>query len=114
MGAIDLNTLSLETIQKYGASLCVDTSDPACQMVPNTWAPIQPATNANYGSSTVPLWVSLQKYPQFGGGNYGSGNGVLVNGDPDRRLRLQLAAGQTAEAARRTTSPLSAALPGPS
>lgn len=82
MGSIDLNTLNLATIQKYGASLCVDTSDPACQMVPNTWAPIQPATNANYGSSTVPLWVSLQKYPQFGGGNYGSGNGVLVNGDP--------------------------------
>lgn len=82
MGAIDLNTLNLATIQKYGASLCVDTSDPACQMVPNTWAPIQPSTNANAGSSTVPLWVSLQKYPQFGGGNYGSGNGVLINGDP--------------------------------
>jgi len=81
-GAIDLNTLSIETIQKYGASLCVDTSDPSCQMVPNTWAPIQPATNANYGSSTVPLWVGLQEYPQFGGGNYGSGNGVLINGAP--------------------------------
>ncbi|MGA7521203.1 MAG: TonB-dependent receptor [Acidobacteriaceae bacterium] len=82
MGAIDLNTLSLETIRKYGASLCVDPTEPSCQMVNNTWAPIQPATNANYGSSTVPLWVSLQKYPQFGGGSYGSGNGVLVNGDP--------------------------------
>jgi Carboxypeptidase regulatory-like domain len=82
MGAIDLNTLSLETIQKYGAALCVDTSNPACQMVDNTWGPTQPATNGNYGSSTVPLWVSLQKYPQFGSGNYGSGNGVLVNGDP--------------------------------
>ncbi len=82
MGSIDLNTLSLETIRQYGASLCVDTSDPACQMVPNTWAPIQPVTNANSGASTVPLWVSLQKYPQFGGGNYGSGNGVLLNGDP--------------------------------
>lgn len=81
-GGVDLNTLSLETIQKYGAALCVDTSNPACQMVPNTWAPIQPPTNANYGSSTVPLWVSLQPYPQFGNGNYGSGNGVIVNGDP--------------------------------
>jgi hypothetical protein len=81
-GSIDLNTLSLQTIQKYGASLCVDTSDPSCQMVNNTWAPIQPGTNANYGSSTVPLWVALQKYPQFGDGNYGSGNGVLVNGAP--------------------------------
>jgi hypothetical protein len=81
-GVIDLNTLSLETIQKYGAALCVDTSNPACQMVNNTWAPIQPGTNANSGSSTVPLWVSLQEFPQFGSGNYGSGNGVLVNGDP--------------------------------
>lgn len=80
-GQVDLNTLSLETIQKYGAALCVDPSNPACQMVSNTWAPIQPATNANYGSSTVPLWVSLQDYPQFGDGSYGSGNGVLVNGD---------------------------------
>ncbi|MGB7191416.1 MAG: hypothetical protein WBD10_14870, partial [Acidobacteriaceae bacterium] len=81
-GVIDANTLSLATIQKYGASLCVDTSNPACQMVPNTWAPIQPATNGNYGSSTVPLWVSLQAYPQFGNGSYGSGNGVLLNGFP--------------------------------
>jgi hypothetical protein len=81
-GAIDANALSLATIQKYGASLCVDPSDPACQMVPNTWAPIQPATNGNYGSSTVPLWVSLQQYPQFGDGYYGEGNGVLLNGFP--------------------------------
>lgn len=81
-GQIDLNTLSIATLQKYGASLCVDTSNPACQMVNNTWAPIQPSTNANYGSSTVPLWVSLQEFPQFGNGNYGSGNGVLLNGYP--------------------------------
>jgi len=81
-GQIDLNTLSLETIRKYGAALCVDTSNPNCQMVPNQWAATQPATNGNYGSSTVPLWVALQQYPQFGNGSYGSGNGVLVNGDP--------------------------------
>jgi hypothetical protein len=80
--SIDANTLSLETIQKYGASLCVDTSNPACTMVNNKWAPIQPATNANYGSATVPLWVALQEYPQFGNGSYGSGNGVLLNGFP--------------------------------
>ncbi|HVT98363.1 MAG TPA: carboxypeptidase-like regulatory domain-containing protein [Acidobacteriaceae bacterium] len=80
MGQIDLNTLSLETIRKYGASLCVDTSDPDCVTVDNTWAPIQPGTNGNYGAATVPLWVSLQKYPQFGDGNYGSGHGVLANG----------------------------------
>ncbi len=81
-GSVDVNTLSIETIRKYGAALCVDASSPDCQMVPNQWAATQPATNANYGSSTVPLWVSLQQYPQFGNGSYGSGNGVLVNGDP--------------------------------
>ena len=50
--------------------------------MPNQWAPIQPATNANYGSATVPLWVSLQEFPQFGNGSYGSGNGVIVHGYP--------------------------------
>jgi hypothetical protein len=82
LGTQDLNQLDLATIQKYNYSLCVDTSDPNCEMVPNQWAPIQPATNANSGSSTVPLWVSLQQYPQFGNGNYGSGNGVIVHGYP--------------------------------
>jgi hypothetical protein len=82
MGQIDQNTLSLATIGQYGAALCVDPSNSACQMVANTWAPTQPATNANYGSATVPLWVSLQQYPQFGDGSYGSGNGVLLNGYP--------------------------------
>ncbi|HUY82459.1 MAG TPA: carboxypeptidase regulatory-like domain-containing protein [Acidobacteriaceae bacterium] len=82
MGQVDMNTLSLETIGRYGAALCVDPSNPACQTVNNTWAPIQPATNSNYGSPTVPLWVSLQEFPQFGNGGYGSGNGVLLNGDP--------------------------------
>jgi hypothetical protein len=79
---VDLNQLDLGTIGQRGASLCVDPSNPACVMVPNTWAPIQPSTNANSGSATVPLWVSLQKYPQFGSGSYGAGNGVLVHGYP--------------------------------
>jgi hypothetical protein len=82
VGQVDLNQLDLATIQTYGAQLCVDTSDPNCVMVPNQWASIQPATNANYGSSTVPLWLSLEQYPQFGNGNYGAGNGALVNGYP--------------------------------
>lgn len=82
LGTLDLNQLDLATIQKYNYSLCVDTSNPNCQMVPNQWAAIQPPTNANYGSSTVPLWVSLQEFPQFGNGNYGAGNGVVVNGYP--------------------------------
>ena len=82
LSQVDLNELDLGTIQKYGASLCVDTSNAACVTVPNTWAAIQPSTNNNYGSPTVPLWVSLQQYPQFGTGNYGAGNGVLVHGYP--------------------------------
>ncbi|MGB8478427.1 MAG: carboxypeptidase regulatory-like domain-containing protein [Acidobacteriaceae bacterium] len=82
MGSFDRNMLSLETIGKYGAALCVDPSNPACQNVPNAWAATQPATNANYGSATVPLWVSLQEFPQFGNGSYGSGNGVNLNGYP--------------------------------
>jgi hypothetical protein len=82
LGQVDLNELDLGTIQKYGATLCVDTTDPSCVMVNNTWAAIQPSTNNNYGAITVPLWVSLQQFPQFGGGSYGSGNGVLVHGYP--------------------------------
>ena len=81
LGNADQNTLDLATIAKYGASLCAFTSDPSC-MVPNTWQAIQPPTNANYGAAQVPQWVALQKYPQFGSGNYGDGNGVIVNGYP--------------------------------
>jgi hypothetical protein len=82
LGTVDLNQLPLSVIAANNYSLCVDTSNPACVMVPNTWAAIQPGTNANYGSATVPLWVSLQQFPQFGGGNYGAGNGVNVHGYP--------------------------------
>jgi Carboxypeptidase regulatory-like domain len=82
LGTLDLNQLDLATIQKYNYSLCVDTSDPNCAMVANTWAPIEPTTNANFGAATVPLWVSLQQYPQFGNGSYGAGNGVVVHGYP--------------------------------
>lgn len=82
LGKIDLNTLPLSVIASNNYSLCVDASNPACVMVPNTWEPTQPSNNGNAGSPTVPLWVSLQQYPQFGDGSYGSGNGVLVNGYP--------------------------------
>ena len=68
LGGVDLNQLDLGTIASNGASLCVDPSNPACEMVPNNWAAIQPQTNSNYGSATVPLWVSLQEFPQFGNG----------------------------------------------
>jgi hypothetical protein len=81
LGSADLNQLSLQTIGQYRTSLCV-VPDSTCIMVPNTWEAIQPATNANYGLSTVPLWVVKQPYPQFGNGGYGGGNGVNVNGYP--------------------------------
>jgi hypothetical protein len=75
LGNVDLNVLDLATIGKYQSDLLNSS-------VPNQWAAIQPATNANYGMSTVPLWVSLQKHPQFGNGGYGAGNGVNVPGYP--------------------------------
>ena len=81
MGGYDLNMLDLATIAKYGDQLCVYSSDPSC-MVPNKWNAILPATNANYGQDMVPQWVALQPYPQFGSGNYGSGNGINVSGYP--------------------------------
>jgi hypothetical protein len=75
LSAVDLNQLSLGTIKQYGDALFNN-------MVPNQWASVQPNTNANYGSGTVPQWVALQPFPQFGNGNYGAGNGVVVNGYP--------------------------------
>ncbi len=75
LGTADLNDLDLATLGQYGPSLYSTT-------VTNQWAAIQPSTNANYGSDTVPLWVSLQKFPQFGTGSYGDGNGVVVHGYP--------------------------------
>jgi Carboxypeptidase regulatory-like domain len=75
---VDLNELSLGTIAQYGAGLCV-TGAPSC-MVPNT-GPV--SLNPNFsGQSTVPLWATLQQFPQFGNGGYGGGNGVILNGYP--------------------------------
>ncbi|MGD0799810.1 MAG: carboxypeptidase regulatory-like domain-containing protein [Terracidiphilus sp.] len=75
LSQVDLNQLPLSVIASRQASLFSST-------VANTWENIQPNTNAYYGSSTVPLWLSLQPYPQFGSGNYGSGQGVNVHGYP--------------------------------
>src|SRR5580658_1464178 len=75
LSAVDLNQLDLSTINQNQAALFNNN-------VANQWAAIQPPTNANYGSATVPLWVSLQQYPQFGDGSYGAGNGVMVHGYP--------------------------------
>ena len=49
-GNVDLNQLDLATIQKYNYSLCVDPSNPACEMVPNT-GPV--SLNSNF-SGPVP------------------------------------------------------------
>ena len=81
LGSVDLNQLSLETIRAHGTSLCV-VPDSTCIMKPNTWEAIQPSTKANFGLPTVPLWVTLQPFPQFGNGGFGGGNGVNVNGYP--------------------------------
>ena len=75
LGGVDLNTLDLQTIGRYQDSLLNST-------VPNQWATLQPSTNANYGATEVPLFVSLQPFPQFGSGSYGDGNGVIVHGYP--------------------------------
>lgn len=77
LGAEDLNQLPLQTIQKYGASLCV-TGGAGCVMTPNKFANIYPATNPYAGSPTVPLWLSLEPYPQFNNGGFGAG--VVING----------------------------------
>ncbi len=72
-GTVDYNQLDLATISRYGAALVNST-------VPNTYANVLPSNNANYGSPTVPLFVSLEPFPQFGNGSYGSGNGIIVHG----------------------------------
>jgi Carboxypeptidase regulatory-like domain len=68
----DLNQLDLGTIAKYQAGL-VNT------MVPNQWSAIP---NNYFGQPTVPLWVSLQEFPQFGTGGGCCGGGVVVHGYP--------------------------------
>jgi Carboxypeptidase regulatory-like domain len=81
--SVDQNMLDLGTIAQYGSSLCqpaiYNPASPSCNL-PNTWEAIQPSTNAWFGSSTVPQWVSLEKYPQFNSGGFGSG--VVTSGYP--------------------------------
>ncbi|HKS83819.1 MAG TPA: TonB-dependent receptor [Candidatus Acidoferrales bacterium] len=77
-GTVDLNQLDLATIAQDGPNLCI-TNDPSCQ-VPNQWEAILPPTNQWYQSSTVPQYVALEKYPQFGDGS--PNTGVVVHGYP--------------------------------
>ena len=75
-GTVDLNDLDLGTIAKFGNSLCIN-NDPACSTVPN---PVPNLPGAFQGAPTVPLWFALEKYPQFGDGAFGDGNGVILHG----------------------------------
>jgi hypothetical protein len=72
LGGEDLNQLDLGTIANYQAAL-INT------MVPNQWAAIP---NNNFGQATVPLWVSLQEFPQFGTAAGCCGSGVVIHGYP--------------------------------
>ena len=54
----------------------------AAQWCPISGLQLSRRPTANFGAATVPLWVSLQQYPQFGSGSYGAGNGVNVHGYP--------------------------------
>jgi Carboxypeptidase regulatory-like domain len=76
LGGVDLNQLDLGTIQQYNSALCI-TNDPSCSTAPNLYANLPGAFT---GQSTVPLWFALQKFPQFGDGSYGGGNGVNISG----------------------------------
>ena len=78
-GTADLNQLDLATIAQYGDALCIYTNS-SCQYVNNTWENILPPTNMWYQSPTVPLYVALEKYPQFGDGS--PNTGVVVHGYP--------------------------------
>ena len=75
-GAVDLNNLSLETIQQHGSQICPN-NNPSCPQIPNFLAPVLTPNNYFYGSPTLPYYYSLMPYPQFSPGYDG---GVGVNG----------------------------------
>ena len=79
---LDLNQLDLANIQQYNYSLCVDTSIRIARWCQTSGRAFSLQRMRTTGSATVPLWVSLQQFPQFGNGNYGAGNGVIVHGYP--------------------------------
>ncbi len=65
---VDLNELDLGTIASFNTSLCVDTWQPELHWCPIT-GPV--SLNPNFsGQATVPLWATLQPFPQFGNGSY--------------------------------------------
>lgn len=87
LGSADQNVLDLATIAAQGNNLCITSTStsnacntPATGGVPNPFVNL--TGSAFQGQPFVPLWYTLQKYPQYGNGTYGSGNGVVVNGYP--------------------------------
>jgi hypothetical protein len=75
LGNLNLNTLSVQTVEKYQGQLCAYPShETNCKMVPNIWQPIEPSTNSWSSQATVPLYVGIMKYPQF--------SSVGINGYP--------------------------------
>jgi hypothetical protein len=87
LGTADQNVLDLATIASQGANLCItsNSGSNACNTLANGGV-ANPFVNLPgspfFGQPFVPLWYALEKYPQFGNGSYGSGNGVVVNGYP--------------------------------
>jgi hypothetical protein len=86
LGNVDLNVLPLAAIASNGSSLCVTSTASSNSCNTAATGVSNPFVNLPgspfQGQQFVPLWYTLQKYPQFGNGSYGSGNGVVVNGYP--------------------------------
>jgi hypothetical protein len=72
LARVSLNQLPLSVIGKYQAGLMAT--------VPNTWAPVFPATSAFYNKWTVPQFLALEPFPQFNSGSINCG--VTIFGYP--------------------------------
>jgi hypothetical protein len=75
-GGVDLNNLSIQTIQKYNTQISPN-NNPGDPQIPNFLAPVLTPNNYFYGSPTLPFYYSLMPFPQFSPGYDG---GVGVNG----------------------------------
>jgi len=64
LGSLNVNTLSVQTVEKYQGQLCL-YQESNCVMMQNKWQPIEPASNGWSTQSTIPLYVGIMKYPQF-------------------------------------------------
>jgi hypothetical protein len=68
----DLNYLPLSTIEQYQGAL-LNTQ------IPDQWQPIWPSTSPFFGQATVPMYLSLEPYPQFNCGAIDCGVGVAAD-----------------------------------